>query len=285
MANSIALAKNYVALLDEVYKEASKTNILTSPSNVVRAGSQANTIVYPEIATSGLGNYDRNSGYTSNDVSVVWKEAQFNYDRGTKIAVDAMDNEETKLIAFGRAAADLMRVHVAPEADAFTFATLAGTTGISSASGALTAATVIEALYTAAVTMDENEVPGEGRILFITPTLRKGIMTLDTDKSREILSLFSQIIEVPQNRFYTGITLSATNGWSQATGSYAINFMVVEPSALIKFDKHVVSDVIPASANPDADADIYKYRKYGIVKVFDNKKAGIYLHRGTTAKS
>ena len=39
----------------------------------------------------------------------------------------------------------------------------------------------------------------------------------------------------------------------------------------------LVSNVIPASANPDADADIVKYRKYGLVDVYKNKVAGIYL--------
>ena len=29
--------------------------------------------------------------------------------------------------------------------------------------------------------------------------------------------------------------------------------------------------LFPASSNPDADADISKYRKYGIVDVFKNK--------------
>ena len=53
--------------------------------------------------------------------------------------------------------------------------------------------------------------------------------------------------------------------------------MIVHKPAVIKYDKHTVSDIIPASSNPDADADISKYRKYGIVDVFQNKVAGIYL--------
>ena len=53
--------------------------------------------------------------------------------------------------------------------------------------------------------------------------------------------------------------------------------MIVHKPPVIKFDKHTVSDIIPASANPSADADISKYRKYGIVSVYQNKVAGIYL--------
>ena len=29
--------------------------------------------------------------------------------------------------------------------------------------------------------------------------------------------------------------------------------------------------------NPDADADILKYRKYGLVDVYNNKRAGIFM--------
>ena len=53
--------------------------------------------------------------------------------------------------------------------------------------------------------------------------------------------------------------------------------MIVHKPAVIKYDKHVAQDIIPASANPDSDSDIVKYRKYGIVDVYQNKVAGIYL--------
>ena len=45
----------------------------------------------------------------------------------------------------------------------------------------------------------------------------------------------------------------------------------------MKWDKHTVSDVIPASNNIESDSDVLKYRKYGIVDVYQNKVAGIYL--------
>ena len=95
MANSITLAKAYTNLLDEVYRNASVTNDLISDNALVRAGANANEILYPQISVSGLGDYDRNSGYTNGSVSVVWKTATFNYDRGSKISVDSMDDEET----------------------------------------------------------------------------------------------------------------------------------------------------------------------------------------------
>ena len=286
MANAIALAKNYTSILDEVYCNASVTADLTSDNTMVRAGANANEIIYPQISVSGLGDYSRNSGYTNGSVNLEWKTAKFNYDRGTKISVDVMDNEESRDIAFTMAGAELMRTKVAPEADAFVFATLAGTAGISKATPATyaDATEFLNALIVAKNKMDEDEVPEEGRILYATPTLMNGVMALDTTKSREILNSFTVKKKVPQSRFYTAIDLLDGKSPSEEAGHYKkategkdINFMIVHKPAVIKFDKHTVSDIIPASANPSADADIAKYRKYGIVDVYQNKVAGIYL--------
>ena len=286
MANTITLAKNYTSILDEVYCNASVTADLTSDNTMVRAGANVNEIIYPQISVSGLGDYSRNSGYTNGSVNLEWKTAKFNYDRGTKISVDVMDNEESRDIAFTMAGSELMRTKVAPEADAFVFATLAGIEGISKATPATyaDATEFLNALIVAKNKMDEDEVPEEGRILYATPTLMNGVMALDTTKSREILNSFTVKKKVPQSRFYTAIDLLDGKSPSEEAGHYKkategkdINFMIVHKPAVIKFDKHTVSDIIPASANPNADADIAKYRKYGIVDVFKNKVAGIYL--------
>ena len=286
MANTIALAKNYTSILDEVYCNASVTADLTSDNSMVKAGANANEIIYPQISVTGLGDYSRNSGYTQGSVDLEWKTATFNYDRGTKISVDVMDDEESRDIAFTMAGAELMRTKVAPEADAFTFATLAGISGISTATPATyaDATEFLQALIEAKNKMDEDEVPEEGRILYATPTLMNGVMALDTTKSREILNSFTVKKKVPQSRFYTAIDLLDGKTSGEEAGHYRksatgkdINFMIIHKPAIIKYDKHTASDIIPASANPDADADISKYRKYGIVDVFKNKVAGIYL--------
>lgn len=285
MPNNIQLAKNYVDLLDQVYKNASVTDDLTSDPSLMRAGANANEIVYPQIEVSGLGDYDRNSGYTNGTVKMEWKTARFNYDRGTKIAVDTMDDEETFDIAFGRAGAELQRTKVAPETDAFTFATLAGLSGISvKAENIADAEAFIKSLIEANNKMDEDEVPQEDRYLYATPTLINGLMALETFKSKEVLNSFAKVKKVPQSRFYTAIDLLDGKSPGEELGHYRkategkdINFMIVEKSAIIKFDKHTAGSVISPDNNPASDAYISKYRKYGIVDAYENKRAGIYL--------
>lgn len=286
MSNSIELTKEHVSILDEIYRSESVTNDLTGDQSIVRAGVNANEICYPQISVQGLGDYDRNSGYTGNSVSLVWQTAKFNYDRGTKISVDAMDNQETFDIAFGRVSRELMRSQIAPESDAFTFATLSGTDGISKKSANFSSTEdFLNALIVAKNVMDEDEVPEENRLLYATPTLLNGLLALDTYKSKEVINSFSAVRKVPQSRFYTAIDLLDGKSTGEESGGYRksangkdINFMIIHKPALIKYDKHIASSIISPNNNPDSDYYILKYRKYGIVDVYKNKTAGIYLH-------
>ncbi|MCM1055542.1 MAG: hypothetical protein NC394_08475 [Bacteroides sp.] len=286
MANNIALPTNYTNLLDETYRLASVTAALTSDPSMSKAGANVNEICYPQISVEGLGDYDRNSGYTDNSVSLEWKTTKFNYDRGTRISVDTMDDQESFNIAFGRAGGELMRTKVAPEADAFTFAAIAGTSGITvgEAVAFTDAAEFLSALIDAKTQMDDDEVAEEDRILYATPALVNGLLGLDTFKSKEVINSFSAVKKVPQRRFYTAIDLlngkngeEKVGGYKKAAGGCDINFMIIQRSAVIKFDKHIANDIIPPENNPNSDAWILKYRKYGLVDVYANKRAGIYL--------
>lgn len=284
--NTIQLAKKYTALLDEVYQAASVVGDLNTSPEMSRAGANANEIVYPQMTVSGLGDYDRNSGYTTGAVDLKWKTAVFNYDRGTKISVDVMDNEETSRLAFGMAGAELMRTKAAPEGDAFFFATVSALSGITKETGTITTAEqFLDALLTAWSRMDDDEVPQEERYLYARSSLLNSVMGLDSYKSKEILNKFANKKPVPSARFYTDIDMldGKTAGeelghYKKSTDAEEIDFMIFHKPAIIKFDKHVANDIIPARMNADADADILKYRKYAMVDAYQNKRAGIYLH-------
>ena len=86
-------------------------------------------------------------------------------------------------------------------------------------------------------------------------------------------------------RFYTAICLKSASdtefGYAKAAAGKAINFMVVERSAVIKFDKHVASRVFSPDELERLDSYMMKYRKYGIVELFDNKLDGVYVSAAT----
>ena len=291
MANSIALFKQYLDLLDEVYKTSSTTASLDISGELVRAGANAKEILIPKMTLDGLADYSRGGGYVAGDVKLEMETVTFNFDRGRKFTVDAMDNAETAGVAFGKLASEFIRTKVAPELDAFRYATYAGISGIGTTAGAAlsTGADVLTALVSAQNAMDEAEVPETERELHISPTLYNLIYSVDTTKSKEVLNSFSRIVKVPQTRFYTaidqydGTTENETaGGFVKDTTGKNINFMVIHKPAVIQYSKHVVSKVVSPEENQTSDGWMFFYRSYGLADVYDNKVKGIYLHKAAT---
>ena len=284
MANKITTAGKFIPLLDEVYRTVSLTAKLDGPEELVRQGANANELIIPMIELQGLGDYDRNSGYVSGDVTLTNETVKCNFDRGRMFSVDRMDDAETAGIAFGRLAGEFIRTKVAPELDAFRFASYASKEGVTQKEETLEdGAAVLAALRVATNAMDEAEVPMEDRHLFITPTLDGMIADLDTTKSREILSRFASKTLVPQTRFYTAIDQKDGHTGGQEAGGYAkaddgkeLNFMVIHKPALIQFEKHVAPKIVTPDQNQEADAYKYGYRNVGVADVYKNKLAGVY---------
>lgn len=297
MSNTIALAKQFVPLLDETYQLSSLTAILDGQSELARQGANANELIIPMMAMQGLGDYSRNSGYVEGDVTLTNETVTCNFDRGRMFTVDTMDDLETAGIAFGRLAGEFIRTKVVPELDAFRLSSYASAAGVSKATGTLATGEAAVAAIRAAVTkMDEDEVPLTGRYLYITPTLHGLISDMDTTKSREVLARFAAVVDVPQTRFYTKIaqksgkvitggTGEAPTSTDETAGGYAkasegkdINFMVIHKPAVIQFQKHVAPKIITPQGNPDADAYKFGYHNVGVAKVYQNKAAGVYVH-------
>lgn len=303
MSNSIAKAEVYSAVLDEVYKNESLTAVLDTPQDLVQwqGGNVARIF---STSLQGLGNYSRSNGFVTGDVNASWETYTLAYDRGRSLSVDNMDNEETLGMAFGTLAGEFVRTKEVPELDAYTFAKICGKSGIGTASANLTAVTdIIDAIDTGVAELDENEVPKEGRILFVSPLVYKAIkgkitrsLVNEKEVQRNVEMLDDmRVIRVPQSRFNTAIKLldgttsgETDGGYSNvpASGSsYKINFLIVHPSAIMKVQKHRVPRIFSPAQNINADAYKFDLRTYGDVFVKDNKVKGVYLHRGTTANA
>lgn len=300
MANSIALAQTYLPLLDEVYKVSSRTAILDSTKVEIVNG---NTVKVFKTSMDGLGDYNRATGFSHGDVTGTWETLTLGKDRGRSFVIDRMDNEESIGMAFGTLAGEFIRTRVAPEIDAYTFAKLAGATGVDTGTAAdieVGVTDVASMVDEAERSMNENEVPGEGRLLFISETayaalrnkIARTVLNDVTGINREVESYNGmRIVRVPQSRFYTAITLQDGSSSGQTGGGYVgtsgtgynINFMVVHPSALTKVVKHVMPRIFAPNEYQAADAWKFDYRIYHDTFVFENKVKGIYLHRGATA--
>lgn len=295
MAQSIALAQNFLGVLDTVYKRESLTTRLdAAPGEVDFVG--ADTCKVYKLTMDGLGNYSRANGYPTGEVNGSWETLQLTKDRGVNLGVDRFDNEESKNMAFGRLAGEFMRTQVVPELDAYRFAKMSAAQTLVKADITVGTTDCVGLIDAAEQQMQEDEVPEEGRILYVSPKMYAGIkakvtryLANENGVNREI-EIFNKmpVIVVPQSRFNTAVTLndgSSSFGFAPTAGGYKINFQIVHPSAV----KNVVKAAIPKVFSPDenqtADKWLFQYRLYHDCFLWDNKKKGIYTHTASTANS
>lgn len=295
MANSIALAQNYLAVADRIYKESSKTIDLDFSNNEIQFIG-ANTAKVFKLSTDGLGDYSRDTGYVKGSVTGTWETLTLSKDRAVSLGVDRFDNEETLGLAFGETAAEFERVHVAPEIDAYCFSKMYSGTGNTVVSAAITVGTTIVSDLVDAGTqvLDEEEVPREGRILYVSPKAYAGLkakITRYLANEREAVKAIEKyddmkVVVVPPSRFVSAVTLnsgSGSFGFTPTSGGYHINFMIVHPSAVKKAVKHNMPKVFSPDQNQSSDQWLLDYRAYYDCFVLDNKAKGIYVHRDTTS--
>lgn len=279
--NTIALAKRYTDCVNEVYVQSAKSAVLETDSALSREGGGANEIVIPSLSLDGLGDYSRNAGYVHGNVKLTWSTVRYNYERGRMFEVDAMDNEESQNVAFGRLAGEFMRTRAVPELDAFRFARIINTEDIGLEMETLsTGDAAVASIRKAINALDAAEVPDTERILFISPAVKALIDDMDTTKSRAVMDGFEQVVTVPAGRFYASVTLNDGTTAGEEGGGFegegAVNYLIVHRPAVLCFTKHLVSKVIPPESNPDSDAYRYGFRSYGLCTVLSGREAGIY---------
>lgn len=285
--NNIELATIYLPKLDQVYKNEAKTSILDGDDVTVQKG-QNGEIKIAKLDMDGLGDFDRNSGYTRGNTKFVWETVRYDKERSQDLRIDRLDNQEALGLPFAKLSSEFVRTKVVPETDAARIAKISGVEGISEKEETLeTGADVISALRVCTNKMDEDEVSTENRILFITPTLKGMIDDLDTTKSKKVLERFSNVIEIPQTRMYTKIDLNdgtENYGYSKASDGANINFLCVEKSAAVTAMDQFIKYFTP-DQDQIADDNVFKYRNNNLYgHVYENKLAGVYCsHEAATA--
>lgn len=287
MANAITFAKIYEPLLQEAYAKDALTNIFENSALVSTMQSAlANEVYVPEMTLTGLGDYSRTNGYPQGDITINWVSFKLTQDRGRQFAVDVVDDMEAMKLAGANVMGQFIKFHVTPEVDAYRFAKWAtGSDTTMRANGTLSTGTaLVSAIDTATAKMTDASVPEDGRILCVTPAVynllkqaqdgRRVYTTTDTTIGRKITYFDDmRVLIVPEARFYSGVTLSAT-GYTNS--GVKLNFMIIHPTAIFAVTKHTALK----AKDPDADLDAYKfsYRLYHDAFVVPNHEKGIYVH-------
>ena len=300
--NTIALAQKYLPILDAVYKRESLTaRFDVANDNIKFDGTNEVKLYVTDM--DGLGDYSRQNGFVNGSVEGRWEGYKLERDRSRSFDIDVMDNEETLGMAFGTTVSEFIRTKVVPEIDAYRFSKYASTVGISGTSADITVGTtdVPGLIDLAESTMNDDEVPTEGRVLIVGETAYRGlkakitrILANENGVQRNIEFYDDMpVIRVPKGRFNKGITLLDGASVGQEKGgfvvpagtSYPINFMIVHPSAVRQLAKHVVPRIFSPEVNQQKDAWKFDYRIYHDAWVLNQKVKGIYAHVAATANS
>ena len=300
IANSIGLASEYLPLLDEVYKAESKTAILDTAQDMVRWSDEYHTFYLFETDMVGLGDYSRNDGFVRGDVTAQWRAYEPQWDRGRQFLVDRIDNAESMGMAFGTLSGEFMRTKVVPETDAVRFATYAtnAASAMKTTETISSGAAAVAAIDLGTEKLDDAEVPYEGRILFVNPTmyryLKAGITRYTMNGENGIdynVEMYDsmRVITVPSGRFNTAVTLGQPTahdgaGGYTTTGS-TINFLIVHPSAIMQAVKLANPRIFSPDVTQKAQAWMYDFRQYHGAWVKHQKTNGIYLNAPATVSA
>jgi len=300
ISNSIGLASQYLPLLDEIYKAESKTAILDTAQDRVRWSNDTHSFYLFETDMVGLGDYSRNGGFVRGDVTAAWRQYTPQFDRARQFLVDRLDDSESMGLAFGTLASEFMRTKVVPENDCVRFAAYAkgAADSMKTAENISTGSGAVAAIDLGTEKLDDAEVPYEGRILFVNPTmyryLKAGITRYTYNGENGIdynVEMYNdmRVITVPSGRFNTVCTLGQPTAHDGAGGYTAagstINFLIIHPSAIMQVMKLANPRIFSPEVVQEADAWQYDFREYHGVWVKHQKANGIYVNAPTVVSA
>lgn len=295
MTQSFEYTKKFLPILDELYKLSSITARMDTLNRQIAQFAGTPVVQIYKTTMGGLGDMTRGGDYPKGEIVGLWEILTLATYRGRQFEVARMDDEETLGMAFGMTAGEFMRTKVVPELDAYRFAKYASKAGISTTTGAtLTSSTVIPALDVAKAALRAAEVDLSTTMLYVSDTVLGSMeqavtrmLANDGSVDRTIRGTWDgvPVVMVPQTRFYTAIDLeagatpSAAGGYSKSSAGKEINFMWMDPKAVVQVKKHELPKIFSPDQNQDADNWIFDYDLYHDAFVLDNKVGGIYLHK------
>lgn len=293
MANSIAYADVFQSVLDELMVQEATTGWMdANAGQVIYDGGK--TVKIPKMTMSGLGNYNRATGYPAGDVTLTYETKTMSQDRGRQLMIDAMDVNESNFVASAsRIQSEFQRTAVVPEIDAYrlsALATAAITANVSVETGYTpVAATIVDKIEAAIAKTKKAGFRNVPLVIHATTDVVTALETAIAGKLRA--ESFSQggidltvptfngipIIETADERMVTAIQIK-TDGFAKAQNASDVNFMVIPRSVPIAVSKQDKVKIFTPEQNQSADAYLIDYRRYHDIWVMDNKVAGIAVN-------
>ena len=275
MPNSINYSSIFTQNLDKLIEQTATTSWMTANASRVKynGGDEFKLAV---IGLDALSDYDRADGFATGAISFDWKTYTFDYDRGRKFRIDAMDTDETNFVLDASTAmGEFVRTKVVPEVDMVRLAKLAGygSEVPANASGAI--ATLKDAIIAIRNTGYDGQLVAHVSFDF----LRK----LEDDLSDKLGVINFNGIDFPAlqdtiliptvaDRLVSAVKKDGTTKViSKADNAVDLELIITGVEVPLGIVKHNPFKVINPEANQEADAYDVHYRLYHTLVVEYNK--------------
>nr|DAE50719.1 MAG TPA: major capsid protein [Bacteriophage sp.] len=285
-------AEAFTNLLQQKYAKELCSDELTKSNPGVKF-INAKTIKLPRMTVSGYKDHTRTPGFNAGTMSNDYEAKVLAHDRDIEFWVDPMDIDETNLtLSVANIQNTFETEQAIPEKDSYRFSKLYSELNTFSGrinTDTITAANFLEAFDTEMSYMDEAGVPEEGRILYVTPTMKKivkeaeGIqrvmaVTTPSTINRNVHSLDDVTIKmVPAARMKTKYNF--TEGCVTAEDAKQINFILIHPTCVVCRDKYsYIKLFTPGTDSRTADGYLYQNRNYGDLFLLEKKVEGCVIN-------
>ena len=291
MPNTVNYATQFERDLTQKYSR----ELLTSEMTTEKVKFiNANTVKLPFIELAGYKDHSRNGGFNRQAVKNDYQTFTLRHDRDVEFFVDAMDVDETnQALAAANVTNEFETQQGIPETDCYRiskcyseFKTAGGTVD----NTALSAENILSIIDQKMKDMTEAEVPVEGRILYVTPTVEQYIKDAkelqrylnvngsnDGKVKRAIVNLDGlKIKSILSNRMKTVYDFS--DGCKPGGTAKQINMIMFHPKSILACEKHKYIKLWPEGTHTQGDGYLYQNRKYNDLFVIPNRKDGIYIN-------
>ncbi len=302
MANSITYATKMTEELDRLFVQSAVTGFLTD--NALRAKFVgAHTVLIPDMELSGLGDYDRTTGFADGTVNVSNTAFELTQDRGRSFMLDAQDEDESGVANLaGQVLGEFVRTKVVPEVDAYCLSKLAGLATeagqtVSLGDGETLDGNVFALLRRLISKVRDAVGYDEPLVAFVDQTVYDALMAtpeiaryvrMDEFKKGELNTHVQHVdnvavLPVPSSRMKTAYTFmdgttQPDGGFAAADGAAAIGALVMPKKGASLIRKTEKLRAFSPDQNQKADAYKFDYRLYYDLLVKKSGQGGIFAY-------
>lgn len=286
---------NYVTLFQQELMQKYARELMTADLTTPNARFiNANTIKVPYIEVAGYKDHSRNGGFNRQAVKNDFNTYTLAHDRDVEFFVDAMDvDESNQAVAAANTTNEFETQQAIPETDCYRISKLYAdfkANGGTVNNDVLTTDNILSKFDDIMEKMDEDEVPEEGRVLYVTPHVNKLLkqakelaryINMNDPKNEAIKRAITSLDDVKIKKIISKrmkTVYDFTDGCKPGTTAKQINMILLHPKSVIACNKHSYIKLWPEGSHTLGDGYLYQNRQYWDLFVIKNRVEGIYIN-------